>query len=590
MKDESTKHVVDRLQKEPIASSEMQGADSMRIASLLEENRIRANELVLANKELAYQNAEKEKRAAELVIANKELAYQNDEKEKRAAELVIANKELAYQNDEKEKRAAELIEAQNLLFHEKTLLKNTIACIGDGVVSIDITYSVVLLNGVAESLTGWTLGEALGKPLYEIFNIMNEFTRKMDGDIAHDVITSGTIQKLANHTILIRKDGKELLIEDSAAPVFDISGRVVGAVIVFRDYTEKWEHLKRIEYLSLHDELTGLFNRRFFEIELKRLDTKRNLPLSLIMGDINGLKLVNDSFGHETGDELLKKAADAISRACRSDEIVARLGGDEFIILLPHTGAAESERVADRIREFVDMEKVRGLSISISCGVHTKTQEQEDMRDIFKKTEDQMYRRKILASGSMRSATISMISTTLFEKNERELIHSGHVGALCFELAGKMNFSIEDAKTMRLAGLMHDIGKIGTPESILNSSGTLSDEQYNEVKKHPEIGYRILSSVIEFSEISRYVLEHHEKWDGTGYPQSLKGEAICVEARMIAVADSYDAMTSQRTYRKVLSREEAIIEIMRCSGTQFDPAIAKVFVEQVIPNYRQAHP
>ena len=569
MKDESTKHVVDRLQKEPIASSEMQGADSMRIASLLEENRIRANELVLANKELAYQNAEKEKRAAELVIANKELAYQNDEKEKRAAEL---------------------IEAQNLLFHEKTLLKNTIACIGDGVVSIDITYSVVLLNGVAESLTGWTLGEALGKPLYEIFNIMNEFTRKMDGDIAHDVITSGTIQKLANHTILIRKDGKELLIEDSAAPVFDISGRVVGAVIVFRDYTEKWEHLKRIEYLSLHDELTGLFNRRFFEIELKRLDTKRNLPLSLIMGDINGLKLVNDSFGHETGDELLKKAADAISRACRSDEIVARLGGDEFIILLPHTGAAESERVADRIREFVDMEKVRGLSISISCGVHTKTQEQEDMRDIFKKTEDQMYRRKILASGSMRSATISMISTTLFEKNGRELIHSGHVGALCFELAGKMNFSIEDAKTMRLAGLMHDIGKIGTPESILNSSGTLSDEQYNEVKKHPEIGYRILSSVIEFSEISRYVLEHHEKWDGTGYPQSLKGEAICVEARMIAVADSYDAMTSQRTYRKVLSREEAIIEIMRCSGTQFDPAIAKVFVEQVIPNYRQAHP
>ena len=569
MKDESTKHVVDRLQKEPIASSEMQGADSMRIASLLEENRIRANELVLANKELAYQNAEKEKRAAELVIANKELAYQNAEKEKRAAEL---------------------IEAQNLLFHEKTLLKNTIACIGDGVVSIDITYSVVLLNGVAESLTGWTLGEALGKPLYEIFNIMNEFTRKMDGDIAHDVITSGTIQKLANHTILIRKDGKELLIEDSAAPVFDISGRVVGAVIVFRDNTEKWERLKRIEYLSLHDELTGLFNRRFFEIELKRLDTKRNLPLSLIMGDINGLKLVNDSFGHETGDELLKKAADAISSACRSDEIVARLGGDEFIILLPHTGAAESERVADRIREFVDMEKVRGLSISISCGVHTKTQEQEDMRDIFKKTEDQMYRRKILESGSMRSETIRMIATTLFEKNGRELIHSGHVGALCFELAGKMNFSIEDAKTMRLAGLMHDIGKIGTPESILNSSGTLSDEQYNEVKKHPEIGYRILSSVIEFSGISRYVLEHHEKWDGTGYPQSLKGEAICVEARMISVADSYDAMTSQRTYRKVLSREEAINEIMRCSGTQFDPAIAKVFVEQVIPNYRQAHP
>jgi putative nucleotidyltransferase with HDIG domain len=181
----------------------------------------------------------------------------------------------------------------------------------------------------------------------------------------------------------------------------------------------------------------------------------------------------------------------------------------------------------------------------------------------------------------MRRETIDLITNTLFAKNGRELIHSKNVSLLAENLAENMGFDKDNINLMRLTGLMHDIGKIGIPDSILNKDDRLTAEEYDEIMNHPEIGYRILSSVNEFSELSDFVLEHHEKWDGTGYPQGLKGEAIKIEARMISICDAFDAMLTLRTYREVLSREDAIAEIKRCAGSQFDPAIAEVFVKMI---------
>ena len=560
-----------------------------------DEKEKRAAELVIANKELIFQNDEKEKRAAELVIANKELIFQNDEKEKRAAELVIANNELIFQNDEKEKRAAEmvmaneeidmqakLIKIQAAYNIEKQLFEKTLMGIGDAVISTDQNKKILFLNKVAETVTGWSQKEALGKSVYEVFNILNEVTRKKDDDIVQRVMVTGKIHLLPNHTILISKDGVEKLVEDSAAPIVNEKNQVIGVVIVFRDYTEKWERLKRIEYLSFHDEVTGLYNRRFYEEELKRMDTKRNLPLSLIMGDVNGLKLINDSFGHEVGDELLRKTANAISKACRTDDIAARLGGDEFIIILPNSNSSDSRKVISRIQNFLKIESINGLGISISFGSETKTDIKQDINDIFKNTENHMYRHKIYESSSMRRGMIDLITNTLYAKNGRELIHSKNVSILSEALAEKMGFSNDDINLMRLTGLMHDIGKIGIADNILNKEGKLTNEEYAEIKKHPEIGYRILSSVNEFSEISEFVLEHHERWDGTGYPQGLKGEEIKIEARMITICDAFDAMSTLRTYRDILSQADAIKELRRCSGTQFDPDILKVFINQIL--------
>jgi PAS domain S-box-containing protein len=254
---------------------------------------------------LATQIEEKAKRAEELFIANKELAFHIEENAKQAEKLLAANNEIHQQDKEKEERIKKIAEINAILYFERQLFEKTLISIGDGVIATDINKNVSFMNKIAESLTGWSLADALGQPIYSVFNIISEYTRNNNDDIISKVITTKSIHNLANHTILITKDASEKLIEDSAAPIIDIGNNVVGVVIVFRDYSEKWERLKQIQYINFHDDLTGLYNRRFFEAELSRLDVSRNYPMSIIMGDVNGLKLINDSFGHSLGDELL---------------------------------------------------------------------------------------------------------------------------------------------------------------------------------------------------------------------------------------------------------------------------------------------
>jgi diguanylate cyclase (GGDEF)-like protein/putative nucleotidyltransferase with HDIG domain len=300
------------------------------------------------------------------------------------------------------------------------------------------------------------------------------------------------------------------------------------------------------------------------------------------MGDVNGLKLINDSFGHEVGDALLTKVANAIKAECRMEDIAARLGGDEFVIILPHTDELGTEKFIQRIMNNLTNEKVNGIDLSVSFGFDIKRNEEQNMQVLFKNAEDSMYRQKIHESTSIRSKTIDVIASTLFAKSDREHIHSEKVSSLCEQLSKSIGLNKNKVNQLRLAGLMHDIGKIGIEDKILNKPGKLTEAEYYEIKKHSEIGYRILRSVNEFSEISEFILEHHEKWDGTGYPQGLKGEEIKLEARIVSLADADDAMTTQRTYHDAFSKKSAINEIKRCSGTQFDPDIVKVFIEQVL--------
>jgi diguanylate cyclase (GGDEF)-like protein/PAS domain S-box-containing protein len=557
--------------------------DANRKLSLqIQENEERAAELVIANIELSFQNEEKARRAAELLIANKELSFQNDEKAKRADELVIANIELAFQSEEKAKRAAELLILKDeLLFHEKQLFEKTLFSIGDGVVSADVNRNISYMNKVAEDLTGWTLIEAQGKQIYTVLNIMDEYTRRNTENIVEKVFATRVILKMADHTVLVAKDKTEKLIEDSTAPIFNKQNELVGIVIVFRDYTEKWERLKKIEYLNFHDDMTGIYNRRFFEEELQRLDTKRNFPLSIIMGDINGLKLINDSFGHKYGDELLVKSANAIINECREDDIIARIGGDEFAIILPNSTVDDAAEVIKRIKGNLEKQEIFGIDVSVSFGWGCKTDISQNIQTMFREAEDNMYRNKIFESSSMRSKTVEIISKTLFEKNGRELVHSKRVSELCVLLADKLGLGNNIINNLKLTGLMHDIGKIGIEDKILNKDGKLTDEEYALMKRHSEIGFRILNSVSEFSDIAISVLQHHEKWDGSGYPQGLKGKEISIEARIVCIADAFDAMTSPRSYRNTIGQSEALKEIERCCGTHFDPDIAHRFIEMI---------
>ncbi len=345
---------------------------------------------------------------------------------------------------------------------------------------------------------------------------------------------------------------------------------------------EKKKKQEEILYLSYCDQLTGLYNRRYFEDKLKEIDTKDNLPITLIMADVNGLKLVNDSFGHSLGDELLKKAADVIKKGCRSTDIIARLGGDEFVAILTRTNLLQAEEIIKRINSVAANERVGAIDISISFGYETKTDIKDNIQDVFKNAEDYMYRHKLYESSSIRNKTIDLIMNTLYEKSNREMLHSKRVGEFCELLAIRMKFDKHKVNQIRIAGLMHDIGKIGIDENILNKSQKLTEDERREVNRHPEIGYRILSSSNDFSEIAEYVLKHHERWDGKGYPGGFRGDEISIQSRIIAIADTYDAMTSDRPYRKALGISEALEELNKNSGTQFDADITEIFTNMVL--------
>jgi diguanylate cyclase (GGDEF)-like protein/PAS domain S-box-containing protein/putative nucleotidyltransferase with HDIG domain len=468
------------------------------------------------------------------------------------------------------------------LAKETKILEATLKSVGDGVIACDKSGLVTFLNPVAEKLTGWINEEATGKPIGDVFRIENEKEEAIGESIFHQILTHGTTMGLAEHTILVSADGTKRPIEDSAAPILLDKNEISGAVIVFSDSTEKQKRIDQIEYLSYHDHLTGLYNRRFFEEEIARLDTPRNLPITIIMGDVNGLKLINDSFGHDVGDELLIKTAEVIAKECRNDDIVARLGGDEFVILLPKTNDTEAAFLINRLQSGLNGHQIGPITLSVSFGYETKHNESEDINEILKRTEDHLYRHKLFESVSMRSKTVDLILGTLHEKNKREMLHSKRVSEIAEAIAESMGYDKDDVNQIRVAGVMHDIGKIGIDESILNNTSRLTEEEWEQMKRHSEIGYRILSSVNEFAELAEYVLEHQERWDGSGYPKGLKEHEISVPARIISIADAFDAMTTERTYKKTLTKEEAATELRQGAGTQFDPAIIELFLDQVL--------
>ncbi len=471
--------------------------------------------------------------------------------------------------------------AEKTIEQEKELLKTTLLSVGDGVIVTDINCNIIIFNKSAEKIIGWKEEETKVEKFEQVFNIIDEDTKEKCNNHVKKVLENMIPLESVQYNILITKQQKKKMISYKVSHIKDKYGYVKGAVLVFRDVTLERKNQNKIKVLSFHDQLTGLYNRRFYEEELTRLDTKRNLPLTIVMGDVNGLKLINDSFGHIVGDELLKKVADLIKLGCRTEDIVARLGGDEFVIILPKTDNLEAEQIIKRINNLSLKEKIGSIDISISFGYETKYSTEEKIEEIFKKAEDHMYKKKLFESPSMRGKTISAIIKTLHEKNKREEQHSHRVSALCKSMGEALKLTEYQIQELKSIGLLHDIGKIAIDENILNKPGKLTKGEWDEIKRHPEIGYRILNTVNDMSDMARCVLHHHERWDGKGYPKGLKGEEIPFISRIIAIVDAYDAMTSERSYRSALTEEVAIEELRKNAGVQFDTQLVNAFIKEV---------
>lgn len=334
-----------------------------------------------------------------------------------------------------------------------------------------------------------------------------------------------------------------------------------------------------VDYLSNHDELTGLWTRKYFELKLNKTIELGILPISAVILDINGLKVINDAYGHEYGDKVLKEVSDTINHLSEKSACSARWGGDEMVLLLPYGTKKTVNQIISSIEK-----RLNGFGekpYDITFGWATETNNPEKARFLVQQAEDQLYSNKILESSSSRSNLIDTIINTLHQKNPREEMHSHRVSAISEEIAKELGFSSYELKKVKLAGLLHDIGKISIDEAILNKPGRLNKKEWESIIKHPEHGFKILSSSLDTLEIAKVVLAHHERWDGMGYPKGIMMEEIPIMARIIAIADTYDAMTSRRSYKEAISEAEAIDEIGRCSGSQFDPTVAEAFFRYI---------
>lgn len=445
-------------------------------------------------------------------------------------------------------------------------------------------YCLTYFSPAVEQLFGYTPEEALALPIERLVSkkSFGQLMEKINALAGTYLETPGSQSSFLLEVELVRKDGGVTWAETSGR--FRENGsHGIEIIGVMRDIGERKKAEEQILYLSYHDQLTGLYNRRFYDEQLARFQLEKRYPLTLVLADVNGLKLTNDVFGHQEGDKLLIRVAKVFKSMCRAQDITARIGGDEFVILLPNTGGKAAERLVRCIREGLYGQQADGGSIlSVSFGWATKERGEQNISAVFLEAENRMYLRKLTESVSMRNETVKLITTSLYRDHPEESQHSLQVSALCAELARALDMDDNQISELTAAGLLHDIGKIGIDDALLNKSGELSEKERGALRLHAEKGYHILKETKEFLGLANYVLSHHERVDGKGYPRGLSGEEIPVQSRIISIAEAYDAMTNARAYRPGVTTQQAVREIRRNAGTQFDAALARTFVEKVL--------
>lgn len=359
------------------------------------------------------------------------------------------------------------------------------------------------------------------------------------------------------------------------------SGKPLRIISTLMNITSRKKYEEEILFLSYSDKLTGLRNRAYIEKKFKELDNDPNTSYSIIMGDLNGLKLTNDTFGHNEGDRLLYSIASILKTVCEKDDIIGRWGGDEFIILVLNKESSYVSNLIQNIKN--ECAKVNDFTFNLSIALGSvKKDELINAEAAMGLAEERMYRNKLTEIRSSSNSTISSLVKTLHEKHSETEEHTQRIKNLSVKLGRKLGLPQDKLDELELLSVLHDIGKIGIPGHILMKPGKLTDEEWETMKKHTEIGYRIAKSAPRLAHVADEILCHHERFDGTGYPKGFKGEEIPLLSRIINIIDSFDVMTHSRCYKKASSVEYAIEELKRCSGTQFDPVIAEIFITLLV--------
>lgn len=373
------------------------------------------------------------------------------------------------------------------------------------------------------------------------------------------------------------------------------------------------EHIKKLEELINVDGLTELYNHRYFYdtlLEKIKIGKRDDKPVSMIFIDIDYFKQYNDTHGHQKGDYILKKIGGIIKSAVRKDDIAARYGGEEFAIVLPNTDEGQAMDIAEKLRKEIEVtyfegeENQPGGKITASIGVSIYPDKAKDDIELIKSADDALYRAKFFNKNRVEAYTsildeikknidekdielVASIKTLISVINAKDKYTYGHIERVVVYsrmMVEKLKLNEKDSKILIYGAYMHDIGKINISKDILLKKMKLTDLEWEELKQHPENGVEIIKSVESLQDIIPLILSHHERYDGNGYPNNLKGEEIPYLARVLTVIDSFDAMTSNRPYNNRKTYEEGILEIEQCIGTQFDPEIARIFIEVIKSN------
>jgi len=402
----------------------------------------------------------------------------------------------------------------------------------EGILGIDLTGKCIFCNNSCIKLLGYDsqeniLGEHLNTILFH--EVVSEKDPLNNNIILKCILSNEKVS--AEEQIFWKADGTQISVAYHARSKLK-NGEIIGAVVTFIDITERKEGEAKIKYLGSHDALTGLLNRSGYEDKVKEYDNPLFFPISIIFGDLNGLKLMNDVFGHGAGDMLIQKTAEVLKKACRDIDIAARVGGDEFIVLLPKTDAEEALQIMKQIKFEMSKERVFGIKSSIAIGFDTKDNSAQIFEKVMGNAEREMYKEKLLSKKNYSIDTIQSILKILYERNPIEKVYTGRVVSLSNRMGRKIGLTAHEQKRLTDVAYIHGIGKIVLDEEIFKKD-ELSEKEQFQMNQHPIVGFRILNLFDNTLDLADYVYALHEKWDGTGMPKGLKGEEIPFISRMM---------------------------------------------------------
>ncbi len=415
--------------------------------------------------------------------------------------------------------------------------------------------------------TFFFVSDTLVISVYE--DLQQQFIRKyFRQSIPHDLIERSIAERNRRPSApLFRKDCEE---PPRSAVLSGAGHKLLEVMPQCMDFSEPGDAVFR-------DSLTGLYDRFFTMEAIKMYLERRAFPLYIVLGDVNGLGAINDAFGYEAGDELLIRIAKLLRHRCREDDIVARWSDDSMLMVLPYAEHWGIQRLLNGLQSDLDALN-RDAGVSVTLGYASCERLPRKAEELIREAEKWTYRKKLLIDQSHRSSIIRLLLTTLHERSADTKEHSDRLANDCRRIGEALGLSAETIGDLLLLAMLHDIGKIGIPDHILNKPGALTPEERHVIERHPAIGQRIAQTAPELTQVAEYILSHHERWDGAGYPNGLRGEQIPIPSRILAVVDAYDVMVTGRSYQPARSHAEAAAELRRCAGTQFDPNVVDVYL------------